>query len=97
MRVGDFVHPGRRLCTVWGEPDPSAKAERRVNRAFAIGASRTMQQDVGFGIRQIVESLARQASLAVAGVEKGCPLPEDAAPVRDAAEVLLSTTRSRVT
>lgn len=201
VQVGEFVHPGRRLCTVWGEPDPSAKAERRVNRAFAVGPSRTMQQDVGFGIRQIVDialralspgvndpttahecvvhlgavtyeilrrdlapedvvgeggrhvvltkpfthadyvaqafdeirqssvslpsvaaalvetlsgvandlaedgivdrgrldPLARQARLAVAGVEKGCPLPEDAAPVRDAAEVLLSTTRARAT
>ena len=201
VQVGEFVHPGRRLCTVWGEPDPSAKAERKVNRAFAVGPSRTMQQDVGFGIRQIVdialralspgvndpttahecvvhlgavtyeilrrdlapedvvgeggrrvvlakpvthadyvaqafdeirqsavslpsvaaalvetlsgvandlsedgivdrarlEPLARQARLVVAGVEKGCPLPEDAAPVRDAAEILLSTTRSRVT
>lgn len=201
VQVGQFVHPGRRLCTLWGDPDDSEKAERRVNRAFAVGASRTMQEDVGFGIRQIVDialralspgvndpttahecvvhlgaityeilrrdlpcdevagedgrrvlltrpfthadyvgqafdeirqsaaslpslaaalvetlagvaadlredgivdrnrvgPLARQASLAVAGVEKGCPLPEDAAPVRAAAEALLSKTRSGVT
>jgi uncharacterized membrane protein len=33
-----------------------------VNRAFAIGVSRTMQQDVGFGIRQIADVALRALS-----------------------------------
>lgn len=62
VQVGQFVHPGRRLCTVWGETDDRDKLERRVNRAFAIETSRTMQQDVGFGIRQIVDIALRALS-----------------------------------
>jgi uncharacterized membrane protein len=62
VKVGQFVHPGRRLCTVWGELDKNDKAQRRVNRAFAVGSSRTMQQDVGFGIRQMVDIALRALS-----------------------------------
>ena len=62
VAVGQFVHPGRRLCTIWGAPDGQRNYERRVNRAFAVGASRTMQQDVGFGIRQLVDIALRGLS-----------------------------------
>lgn len=62
VAVGQFVHPGRRLCTIWGAADDQDKDERHVNRAFAVGASRTMQQDVGFGIRQIVDIALRGLS-----------------------------------
>ena len=62
VRVGQFVHPGRRLCTVWGETDDREGIERRMNRAFAVGISRTMQQDIGFGIRQIVDIALRALS-----------------------------------
>ncbi len=62
VRVGEFVHPGRRLCTVWGETDDRETTERRMNRAFAVGISRTMQQDIGFGIRQIVDIALRALS-----------------------------------
>ena len=60
--VGQFVHPGRRLCTIWGAPDHEDKDERHVNRAFAVGASRTMQQDFGVGIRQLVDIALRGLS-----------------------------------
>lgn len=33
-----------------------------MNRAFAVGISRTMQQDIGFGIRQIVDVALRALS-----------------------------------
>ena len=193
MQVGQFVHAGRRLCTVWGDTGQPEKLERRVSRAIDVPVSRTMQQDIGFGIRQLVdialralstgvndpttahecvvhlgaicyeilrrdlppkevagedgrrvilsgppthadfvawafdeirqsavplpslaaalvetlaevsadlhedgvgdgertEPLARQARLVLAGVDKACPLPEDAAPVREAAATLL--------
>lgn len=62
VQVGQFVHPGRRLCTVWGETDDREGIERRMNRAFAVGISRTMQQDIGFGIRQIVDIALRALS-----------------------------------
>jgi uncharacterized membrane protein len=62
VQVGQFVHPGRRLCTLWGEVDDGDTLERRVNRAFGIEMSRTMQQDIGFGIRQIVDIALRALS-----------------------------------
>ncbi|MCA1693216.1 MAG: DUF2254 domain-containing protein, partial [Actinobacteria bacterium] len=39
VQVGQFVHPGRRLCTIWGEAGHHDKLERRVNRAFDIEMS----------------------------------------------------------
>lgn len=62
VAVGQFVHPGRRLCTIWADSNEQEEDERRVNRAFAVGASRTMQQDVGFGIRQLVDIALRGLS-----------------------------------
>ena len=62
VQVGQFVHPGRRLCTVWGEAGDPDTLERRLNRAFDIEMSRTMQQDIGFGIRQIVDIALRALS-----------------------------------
>ena len=62
VQVGQFVHPGRRLCTVWSEASHRDRLEHKVNRAFAIEMSRTMQQDIGFGIRQIVDIALRALS-----------------------------------
>ena len=62
VQVGQFVHPGRRLCTVWAQADDLDMLERRVNRAFDVEMSRTMQQDIGFGIRQIVDIALRALS-----------------------------------
>jgi len=55
VEVGQFVHRGRRICTVWGETADEPNLDRSVNRAFAVATSRSMQQDVGFGIRQIAD------------------------------------------
>ncbi len=62
VQVGQFVHPGRPLCTVWGGADDREKMERRVHRGFAVEMSRTMQEDIGFGIRQIVDIALRALS-----------------------------------
>lgn len=62
VQVGQFVHPGRRLCTIWAEIDERDKVERRINRAFAVETSRTMQQDIRFGIRQMVDIALRALS-----------------------------------
>jgi len=62
VQVGQFVHPGRRLCTVWSEASHRDRLEHKVNRAFDIEMSRTMQQDIGFGIRQIVDIALRALS-----------------------------------
>lgn len=66
VRVGSYVHTGRRLCTLWA--DDRADDERlhkEIARAFAIGRERTMQQDVAFGIRQLVDIALRALSSGV--------------------------------
>lgn len=72
VRVGSFVHAGQRLCTRWtgdeGSDDSSGKdstegeGDEELREAFAIGRVRTMQQDVAFGIRQLVDVALRALS-----------------------------------
>ncbi len=70
VRAGAFVVETQPLATLWlvGEEhraqDPDAVA-RRVSRAFAIGRSRTLQQDVDFGLRQLVDIGLRAMSPSV--------------------------------
>ena len=50
---GDFVAAGTPLVSVSGEID--GDGVRALRRLFVIGAFRTVDQDAGFGIRQIVD------------------------------------------
>lgn len=55
--AGHYAVPGVALARVWphpGEDDADAVAEG-VRRTVAIGPSRTLQQDVHFGIRQLAD------------------------------------------
>jgi len=54
LQVGDFVCEGMTIVHVDG-PRPDARACERIRRAFALGGSRTLQQDPGFGLRQLVD------------------------------------------
>jgi uncharacterized membrane protein len=59
--AGDFVMRGSTLAHV----SPSDAAERlpgRIRQAFLIGRQRTPSQDVGFGVRQLVEVAVRALS-----------------------------------
>ena len=60
VRPGLFVPAGTPLCRVWSSDDDGLEA--RVNRAFSLGEARTMQQDAGFGIRQLVDIALRALS-----------------------------------
>lgn len=61
-RVGAYVIPDTPLLTVWGDEEP---ATDHLHAAFVIGASRTMQQDVPFGIRQLVDIALRALSTGI--------------------------------
>lgn len=61
-RVGAFVIEDTPLVTVWAD-DHTDIAD--VRGAFVIGGSRTMQQDVMFGIRQLVDIGLRALSLGI--------------------------------
>jgi uncharacterized membrane protein len=56
--VGEFVVAGTPLVSLAradGRGGPAGQAEEAVNELFAIGRYRTVEQDVGFGVRQLVD------------------------------------------
>ena len=54
VRPGQFVARGEPLAVLCGAP-AGAAIEHRVRSCFEIGRTRTMQQDVEFGVRQLVD------------------------------------------
>jgi uncharacterized membrane protein len=65
VRVGVFVPAGRPLCTVWPDPENPTRVQRLVREAIQLGPSRTMQEDLAFGIRQLSDIALRALSPAV--------------------------------
>jgi uncharacterized membrane protein len=59
-RLGDYVPEGAPLLEVVGDPADLDVAS--VLRAFEQGRDRTLQQDVGFGLRQLVDIAERALS-----------------------------------
>jgi uncharacterized membrane protein len=68
---GDFVLPSSPLLTIWpdasGGPPPALgeDVERRVRAAFATGRERTVEQDPGFAVRQLVDVALKALSPSV--------------------------------
>ncbi|MFP5310419.1 MAG: DUF2254 domain-containing protein [Actinomycetes bacterium] len=63
--VGEHVHPGRPVLTVWlpeGTDADEDEVRAHLRGALAVGDTRTMQQDVAFGIRQLVDIALRAMS-----------------------------------
>ncbi|MFC4554568.1 DUF2254 domain-containing protein [Georgenia faecalis] len=63
-RVGAYLHQGEPLVTVWPPPLDDG-AERALAAAVAVSDSRTMQQDVDFALRQLVDVGLRALSAAI--------------------------------
>lgn len=53
--IGEFVVEGTPLLSVAEPNGPDDEATDELNAVFVIGRQRTVEQDVGFGIRQIVD------------------------------------------
>jgi uncharacterized membrane protein len=53
--VGGFVVQGSPLVSLADRPAPEDELVEKVNAFFAIGGQRTIVQDAGYGIRQIVD------------------------------------------
>jgi uncharacterized membrane protein len=53
--VGRFVFAGSPLCTVWGGPDDPESLRSHGRDAVRVGASRTIQQDPAYGLRQLAD------------------------------------------
>lgn len=73
VTVGEFVVEGQVLAHVWdpgahcGRPAQRSPAEaaQPVQSAAALGRQRTMQQDIGFGFRQLVDVAVKALSPAL--------------------------------
>lgn len=52
--IGEFVIEACPLASVSGKP-PDDETVRKLNAAYSVGRHRTMDQDAGYGIRQIVD------------------------------------------
>jgi uncharacterized membrane protein len=63
VRVGELVAVGDLLATVWLQPgSEEASPARLVRRVVHVGATRTIDRDPAFGIRQLVDIALRALS-----------------------------------
>lgn len=84
--VGDYVMEGSPLATVWPAPDAEAvrSLQSSLRGAFSIGAERTMQQDIAFGLMTLED-------VAVKALSPGVNDPNTAtAVIAQLAEVVLN-------
>ncbi|MBS7456848.1 DUF2254 domain-containing protein [Coralloluteibacterium stylophorae] len=63
--VGDFASPDRPIASIGTAHAPDPDAMRGLAQLFAIGSYRTIEQDVGFGIRQLVDVALKGLSPAI--------------------------------
>lgn len=64
-RVGAYMHLGQPLITIWPVPDHSDRLQHKLTRAIVVSGSRTMQEDVDFAFRQLVDIGLRALSAAI--------------------------------
>ena len=64
-RGGAYVSKGQPLATLWPKPPDPQKVRRRIASAVEVGDERTMQEDIDFGLRQLVDIGLRALSPAV--------------------------------
>jgi uncharacterized membrane protein len=65
MRPGDFLFPGLPLLSFWPRVPLEPRRQARLHAAFAVGRERTVQQDVLYGVRQLVDVALKALSPAI--------------------------------
>jgi uncharacterized membrane protein len=63
--AGRYAVEGTAICTVWPPPEDEEAAATRARRAVRIGDTRTLNQDVGYGLRQLVDVALKALSAGV--------------------------------
>lgn len=53
--VGDFVTEGQRLVSIDVSVPPARQTVERIRKLFVVAPARTIEQDIGFGMRQLVD------------------------------------------
>ena len=61
-RTGEFTVEGQALARVWGISDAGEEVRRTVLRSIGLGPERLLDQDLAFGIRQLVDIADRALS-----------------------------------
>lgn len=64
-RVGAYIHLGQPLVTIWPVPDNPDRVRHKLPRAIVVSDSRTMQEDIDFAFRQLVDIGLRALSSAI--------------------------------
>ncbi len=64
-RAGAYIHEGEPLATLWPVPRDQARAASRLASSVDVAHSRTMQEDIDFALRQLVDIGLRALSPAV--------------------------------
>ncbi|MEB3048203.1 DUF2254 domain-containing protein [Mycolicibacter sp. MYC123] len=64
-RVGAYIHLGQPLVTIWPEPAHPDRVRQKLTRAIGVSGSRTMQEDIDFAFRQLVDIGLRALSSAI--------------------------------
>lgn len=64
-RTGDFLFPGLPLVTLWPRAELTRERLLHLHAAFAVGRHRTIEQDVLFGVRQLVDMALKALSPAI--------------------------------
>lgn len=62
VAVGSFTLPDAPLVWLWPRPEPDNGCFDKIRSAIALGDTRTMQQDIGYGILQLVDIALRALS-----------------------------------
>lgn len=62
VAVGSFTFPHAPVAWIWPAPPQPDDVDTAVIKAIALGDTRTMQQDIGFGITQMVDIALRALS-----------------------------------
>jgi uncharacterized membrane protein len=65
VRTGDFLIPGLPLLSLWPQVELSERQKKKLHAAFAVGHTRTTQQDVLYGVRQLVDMALKALSPAI--------------------------------
>lgn len=65
---GDFVSKGRLLARVWGPSVRQQRLEKKLQQAVSIGAQRSYEEDIGFGLQQLGLIAVRSLSPAINAV-----------------------------
>jgi uncharacterized membrane protein len=64
-RVGGYLVRDTPLASIWPRPADPAAAAALIRAAVILGPARTMQQDIDFGLRQLIDIALRALSPAV--------------------------------